>query len=492
MIKLRMDPCLEPAHVLLAQLRERKLTAVELLERHRARLERLNPSLNAVIATNFDAARERAQQADQASARGESWGPLHGLPMTVKDTFEVAGLTTVAGAPMLKDYRPKSTATAAQRLLDAGAVIFGKTNVPLFAGDVQTHNAVFGITRSPWDPERTPGGSSGGAAAALAAGLTPLELGSDVAGSIRTPAHFCGVYGHKPSSGLVPTRGHIPGPPGTAAEADLVAAGPMARSAEDLALALRVMAGRPAPEASTWQAALPPPRRSALRDTRVLTWLDDPACPVDAEVRAPLEAAVDKLRAAGATVTTGPAPFPLAELHALYFTLLGAIFGGGLPKKLYRRAWIAGRFAALFGRDRVDTLGGFLRNVSLSHREWLTAHEQRERLRLKFEALFASHDVLLMPVNRIAAPRHNNQGSLYARRISVNGRDEPYATQFTWIGPATLTGLPATSAPVGLTASGLPVGIQIVGAHGADLTTIDFARQLTALTGGFRAPPSAA
>ncbi len=489
MIKLRMELCLEPAHRLLAQLRERTLTAVELLERHRVRLERLNPALNAVIATNFEAARARAQQADQAAASGEFWGPLHGLPMTIKDTFEVAGMTTVAGAPMLKDYRPKAHAPAVQRLVDAGAIIFGKTNVPLFAGDVQTHNAVFGITRNPWDPARTPGGSSGGAAAALAAGLTPLELGSDVAGSIRTPAHFCGVYGHKPSAGLVPTRGHIPGPPGTVGEADLVAAGPMARSAEDLALALRVMAGRVAPEASTWRVELPPRRRAALSDYRVLAWLDDPACPVDAEVCAPLEAAVEKLRAAGAKVSVGPAPFPLAEMHALYFTLLGAIFGAGLPAKLYRRAWISGHLAALFGRDRVDTLPGFLRRTTLSHRDWLKAHEQREQLRLKFEALFESHDVLLMPVNRIAAPTHNTQGSPYSRTITVNGRDEPYATQFTWIGPATLTGLPATSAPVGLTAAGLPVGIQIVGAHGHDLTTIDFARQLTALTGGFRAPP---
>lgn len=484
--------CLEPAHRLLALLRERKLTAVDLLERHRIRLERLNPALNAVIATAFEPARERARQADAATARGESWGPLHGLPMTIKDTFEVAGLTTVAGAPVLKDYRPKATAPAVERLLGAGAIVFGKTNVPLYAGDVQTHNAVFGITRNPWNLERTPGGSSGGAAAALAAGLTPLELGSDVAGSIRTPAHFCGVYGHKPSSGLVPTRGHVPGPPGTIGEADLVAAGPMARSAEDLALALQVLAGRAGPEASSWRIVLPKPRHAALGDCRVLAWLDDPACPVDASARAPLDAAVEKLRAAGVKVVTSPAPFKLAELHELYFTLLGAIFGVGLPEKLYRRAWITGRLAGLFGRDRVDTLPGFLRRTTLSHREWLKAHEQRERLRLKFEALFQSHDVLLMPVNRIAAPPHNTKGSPYSRTITVNGAAAPYATQFTWIGPATLAGLPATSAPVGLTADGLPVGIQIVGAHGADLTTIDFARQLAGLTGGFSAPASAA
>ena len=481
--------CLEPAHRLCALLRERKVSAVELLEQHRTRLERLNPAINAVIATNFDAARERAQQADAALARGESWGPLHGLPITIKDALEVADMPTVCGAPALRQHRPARHAAAVQRLVDAGAIVFGKTNVPFFASDVQTFNAVFGTTRNPWNLERTPGGSSGGAAAALAAGLTPLEFGSDIGGSIRTPAHFCGVYGHKPSSGLVPSRGHIPGPPGTVGEADLAVTGPMARSAEDLELALRIVAGPVAPAATAWRVELPAPRRAALADYRVLAWLDDPACPVDGAVRAVLEAAVDKLRKAGVPVTTGAAPFALAELHELYFTLLCAVLGGGLPAKLYRRARLTGMLAAWLGRDRADTLPGFLRRATLSHRDWLKAHERRERLRLKFEELFQAHDVLLMPVVRIAAPPHLQEGSPYSRRISVNGHDEPYASQFTWIGPATLAGLPATSAPVGLTPDGLPVGIQIVGAHLNDLTTIDFARRMAAVTGGFRPPP---
>ncbi len=481
--------CLEPAHRLAARLRARQVTSVELLERYRERVARLNPAINAVIATDFDAARERARQADAALARGESWGPLHGLPMTIKDSLEVAGMPTVCGAPALKNHLPKQTAPAVRRLIDAGAIVFGKTNTPFFASDVQTYNAVFGTTRNPWNLERTPGGSSGGAAAALAAGLTALEFGSDVGGSIRTPAHFCGVYGHKPSSGLVSTRGHIPGPPGTVGEADLVVVGPLARSAEDLELALRICAGPVAPAATGWRVELPAPRRAALNEYRVLAWLDDPACPVDGGVRAQLEGAVEKLGAAGVKVTTGAPPFALTELHELYFTLLCAIFGAGLPEKLYRRARLTGMIASWFGRDRVDTLPGFLRRVAPSHRDWLKAHEKRERLRLKFEELFRNHDVLLMPVARIAAPPHLQEGSPYSRHIRVNGRDEPYATQFTWIGPATLAGLPATAAPIGLTGEGLPVGMQIVGAHLHDLTTIDFARRMTAVTGGFRAPP---
>lgn len=482
--------CLEPAHRLIDLLRRREVSSLELLDRHAARLDRLNPALNAVVATSLDAARERARAADAASARGESWGPLHGLPLTIKDTLEVAGMPTVCGSPAMKDHRPARHAAAVQRLVDAGAIVFGKTNVPLFAGDVQTYNKVFGTTRNPWNPERTPGGSSGGAAAALAAGITPLELGSDLAGSIRTPAHFCGVYGHKPSSGLVPTRGHIPGPPGTISEPDLSVVGPMARSAEDLELALRLVAGPLEPAARAWRVELPAPRPRALPEYRVRAWLDDPACPVDAGVGAVLGAALERLRAAGCSVATGaPAGFALDEIYELYFALLSALFAGGLPPKVYRRAQLAGALAGWLGRTRPNSMGGFLSRVALSHREWLKLHETRERLRLRFEAAFQDCDVLLLPVTRTTAPPHNQERELYSRTITVNGRAEPYASQFNWIAPATVAGLPATAAPVGRAADGLPVGIQIVGAHLHDLTTIAFARHLAGLTGGFAPPP---
>src|SRR5690606_37586313 len=216
-----------------------------------------NPALNAIVATDIEAARERARAADAALAAGESWGPLHGVPITIKDTFEVAGMPTTAGAKELRDHRPSSNAVAVQRLLDAGAIVFGKTNVPLYAGDLQTYNEVYGSTSNPWDLHRTPGGSSGGAAAALAAGLTALELGSDIGGSIRTPSHFCGVCGLKPSYGIIPSRGHIPGPPGTLSEADISVTGPMARSVDDLELALDILAGPDTPAAKGWRLELP-------------------------------------------------------------------------------------------------------------------------------------------------------------------------------------------------------------------------------------------
>ena len=212
-------------------LRRGDVKAVELVDEAIARIEALNPRLNIVVATDFERARSKALAADAALAASESVGPLHGLPITVKDSFETADLVTTCGSPELRDHVPDASAVAVQRLTEAGAIVLGKTNLPLFASDFQSYNDVYGLTRNPWDPERTVGGSSGGAAAALAAGLVPLEIGSDIAGSIRIPAHFCGVYGHKSSHGIIPLRGHLLGPPGTLATPDLLVAGPMALTA---------------------------------------------------------------------------------------------------------------------------------------------------------------------------------------------------------------------------------------------------------------------
>lgn len=487
------DLCLTPAHELARLLRERRVTAVDLLAQYEVRNARLNPQLNAVIASDFATARSRAEAADAATARGESWGPLHGVPMTIKDTYEVAGFTTVVGAPALKDYRPKTTAPAVQRLIDAGAIVFGKTNTPLYASDVQTYNSVFGATHNPWNRERTPGGSSGGAAAAVASGLTAIELGSDLAGSIRTPAHFCGIYGHKPSRGVVPMRGHVPGPPGTLAESDMVVAGPLARSADDLALMLNLVAGPLSPESSAWSLTLPAPPKQDLAQWRIHAWFDDPAAPLDAEVRTVLEAALAKLRAAGCTIETGaPAGVTLEAIYADYFLLLAALFGPSLGAKRFGQAAIAAKVARWFKRDRVNTLPGFLRGVVMTHSDWLVVNERRERLRAKLATWFGQRDVLLLPVTPTVAPPHLQKGSPYERRITVNGAPRPYTEQFAWISPATLAGLPATTIPAGLAASGMPVGLQVVGAPLADLTTIEFGRLAAPVLGGFVAPPSAA
>ena len=260
--------------------------------------ERYNPALNAVVAWQVDQARERARDADAALARGEVWGPLHGVPMTVKESFDVAGLPTTWGNPLWQDNIAAGNAVVVERLLAAGAVIYGKTNVPLLLMDSQSYNEVYGTTNNPWDTARGPGGSSGGEAAALAAGLSALGAGSDIAGSLRNPAHYCGVYGHKPSWGIVPMRGHSAA--GTLTPTDISVVGPMARYAEDLELAMRILAG-PDVLQQGWRIELPPPRHRRLGDFRVGLWLDSPLCEIDASVRDRFAVAVSALLAAGAT-----------------------------------------------------------------------------------------------------------------------------------------------------------------------------------------------
>ncbi len=277
------DIALRPAHELADAIRRRELSSRELLDHYLARVERLNPALNAVVTLDPDGARRAADAADAAVARGEVVGPLHGVPMTIKDTYETAGMRTTCGVAAW-DHVPDIDAEAVRRLREAGAVIFGKTNAPSFAADWQTYNPIFGATNNPWDTTRTTGGSSGGAAAALAAGLTALELGSDIAGSIRLPSNWCGVCGHKTSWGIVPHRGHLPPPPGALATSDLGVMGPMARDIADLELALDLLAGPAQAPAVGWRLELPPARASTLRELRLATWLDDPAYPVESDV----------------------------------------------------------------------------------------------------------------------------------------------------------------------------------------------------------------
>lgn len=480
----------QSAGELAAAIRNRKVTSRALLDYFLARIERLNPGINAVIEMNIQAARERADAADAALAAGENWGPLHGVPMTVKDTYEVAGMTAVVGAPALKNHRPKTNAVAAQRLLDAGAIIFGKTNTPLFAQDLQSFNAVYGTTNNPWDTSRTPGGSSGGAAAALAAGLTPLELGSDIGGSIRTPAHFCGVYGHKPTHGIIPMRGHIPGPPGTLSEPDLAVAGPLTRNPADLALALAILAGAHGHAAKGWQLELPEPRHTSLQDFRVACWFDDPACPVGKDTTQALQNVAEQLRTAGVQVDEqAKMPVAAAESFALYDRLLNAVIGAGLPPKAYNGLRRIAPLLRLIPGASKSKLASFAAAATQRHRDWARSNERRQRERAAWEEFFQHYDVLLMPVNITPAFKHNHAPNLFKRKLEVDGIQRSYFEQFMWIGPPTSALLPVTTAPIGVTPHGLPIGMQIVGAYLEDKTTIEFARLLDNITGGCKTPP---
>ena len=440
------------ASTLVAALRDRQVSSRELLDAYLHRIEVRNPALNAVVTLDVDRARAAADAADRATARGHATGALHGLPMTIKDSLETAGMRTTAGSPDLAAYVPASDADAVARLRREGAIIFGKTNLPVYAMDWQSTNPVFGTTNNPWDLNRTPGGSSGGAAAAVAAGLTGLEVGSDIRGSLRQPAHNTGVFTLKPSFGIVPTRGHIPGPPGTLSTPDMAVLGPVARSADDLDLALDVLAGPDPAAATAWRLRLPPARGRSLGDYRIAVWLDDPTCPVDADVLDVLVHAVDQLRTAGARLDDQARPLRLDEASDVFERLFAAAVSPGAA-------------------------------------DWNHVNEHRHQLRARWATFFEDYDALLTPVAPVAAIHHDHSPDVASRTITVNGAPRPYTDLSTWTGLAGGSYLPAAVAPAGLTPDGLPVGIQVIAPYLEDRTAVDIARHLQHVLGGFQAPP---
>ncbi len=466
-------------------IRRKEISSRELLDLYLARIEALNPKLNAVVTLNTEHARHQAKLSDAATARGEFKGPLHGIPITIKDSFETAGLKTTCGAPVWRDHIPQTNADAVQRLVDAGAVIIGKTNTPIFAGDVQTFNELFGTTNNPWDVSRTPGGSSGGAAAAVAAGLTPFELGSDIGGSIRTPAHFCGIFGHKPSYGTISLRGHVPGPPGTLGAADLSVAGPLARSADDLNVLLDVLAGPDQNDATAWKLNLPQSRRERIQDFRVAVMFDNVDVPIDVNVRTMLERAVVALEQAGAKIDRAPRlPFSLNDSFRTYLRLLWPLMFAGMSDEQFEKHIAR---AQQFSPIDVSLNALFHRQAIARHRDWLHANEARARYRAAMREFFERYDVLLMPVTPTQAFAHDHSPNMLERKIHVNQQPRPYFDNFFWISLATLCYLPATVAPVGQEQP-LPVGLQIVGPYLEDRTTLKFAAIIENLVGGFRVP----
>lgn len=479
------------ATALLAALRDQRISSSELLNLYAERYERINPRINAIVATDFTRALQRAEAADAARAAGDNWGPLHGLPVTIKDTWEVAGMPCTAGAPEWKDYIPAHHAEVVERLENAGAIVFGKTNTPLYAMDFQSYNEVYGTTNNPWDIERTPGGSSGGAVAALATGMTALDIGTELGGSIRTPAHFCGVYGHKPSFNIVSLQGHIPPAPGIypgqyTLDGELAVAGPMARSADDLELALDIIAAPKAPQRVAWRLELPPPRKRELKDFKVGLWLDDPISPVDAMVGDCLQQLADRLAQAGAQVEDARPEIEFADSHDIYMRLVAASRCAGQPDdKFY---WALGKSHDLDRADKSPT-AQWARGIAMLHRDWVRLDYRRLLMRQKWADFFKTYDVLLCPAAPVTAFAHD-QSELFKRTLDVNGQARSYLdTMLSWAGLSLVSFLPGTVAPIGRVANGMPVGVQIVGPYLEDRTPIQFAREIERLTGGFVAPP---
>jgi len=461
----------------LLALKAKEISAVELLKLALARHEQTHARLNAVVAADLDRALDYARAADDLRAKGAG-GPLNGLPMTVKDTFDVIGMAASSGIEALRRRKPDdATAVAAAR--GAGAVIWGKTNVPVMAADWQSFNPLYGATNNPWDPARVPGGSSGGAAAALAAGVTALEIGSDIGGSLRVPASFCGVFSHKPSWGLVSQTGHIPPSPGTHAERDLNVVGPMARSARDLRLLLSILAEGVPAKADV----------ADLKKLKLGLWLD--GFPLDPEVRTAVEDLAGRLRAAGAEVRPISAPVPLDELMDSYQVLLGSLVATDMPapaqagmRRMRGLAGVARRLGA--GRE---SWAGLVRAYTATHAEWIAADEVRARLRATVEDGLGAFDAILAPITPTTAFPHDHR-SFASRKLKLSdGGTIPYPAMLNWIALATACHLPATAIPAGLSAGGLPVGVQIIGAHGADSRTLSIAQAIDENLGGFIAPP---
>lgn len=464
----------------------RKIGCVELLDVFAARIERFNPRLNAVIADRMDAARAlaRRRDAEAATMAPDEFGSLHGVPMTIKESFDVPGLPTTWGLSEFKNNIATSSATVVERLEAAGAVIFGKTNVPANLADWQTFNPVYGVTNNPWDLERSPGGSSGGAAAALAAGLTPLEIGSDIGGSIRGPAHYCGVFGHKPTFGVVPRDGHIV--PGTYSHGDMSVAGPLARSAQDLQLALGVIAGADAIDQRAWRLELPPPAQQRLSDFRIGIMPSSPVADVDVTVQNEIDRLGRWLEAQGAHVDRGDLGLDNALLHETYIMLLRSATSRRISPEAFDRL-TALRHST---EGHSDYFAWQARGNTLSHVEWLKWDNLRHQMRHEWNRLFERYDLLLCPAAATPAVRHDHQGERWERMIKVNGQDQPSTTQMFWASMAAMLFLPATVAPIARTAQNLPIGVQILGRHYADLTCIAFAGILEREYYQFTPPPA--
>ncbi|MBM7774467.1 amidase [Actinokineospora baliensis] len=475
------------AEEILAALRAGDVTSVELTEAAIACIERDDKAINSICVPDFDRARAAAHTADQARASGED-RPLLGVPVTVKESYNMVGLPTTWGMPHHRNYLPAEDAVQVSRLKDAGAVILGKTNVPLGLQDMQSFNGIYGTTNNPWDHERTAGGSSGGSAAALAAGFGALSIGSDLASSLRTPAHFCGVYAHKPTLGLAATRGMVapPAPP-LPVEFNLAVVGPMARTARDLTLLLDVMAGPdPLTHGVAYQVTLPPARHQRLSDFRVLVIEEHPLIPTGSAVRAGVNRVVDALVDGGAQVARHSDLLPdLAESATLYMQLLvsgsTARFPTESPEQV--RARLAGESADDHSLDAARS-----RAMVFSHHEWLEVSNRRELHRHQWRQLFAGFDAVVCPVTPTPAFPHDHHPDLLERRIDIDGVEYPYFDQFVWAGLATASGLPATAIPTGLSPEGLPVGVQLIGPMFEDRTPLRLAELLEQRFGGFQAP----
>lgn len=471
---------------MLHALQSKHISATELLDLHLAQIARHNPTINAIVTPNYEQAGQAAREADAARARGEE-RPLLGLPLTIKDCLDVQDLPTTAGVRARAHALAQADGLVSARVRAAGGVMMGKTNIPPYAGEWQANNKLFGRTNNPWDLTRSPGGSTGGGAAALAAGLTPLEFGSDIGGSIRIPAAFCGCYGHKPSETALPRSGHFPGSPWPNPALAMAVQGPLARSATDLALAFDVVAGPELGEEVAWHLHMPPARHERLSDYRVAVLPPLPWLPVAQEILEARETLLDHLRSAGAKVEEAqPTAFGAWKAYyALYYQMLQVFIALDMSEERRQEA----AYAARTSGDEFLAAGA--RGFTASAVDYIAWFTQREHYRAIYREFFREWDILLAPVSIVNAFPHIDLDIPFAQRmLDVDGQPVPYARMSAYPALATLCGQPATAFPVGQTRAGLPIGLQAIGPYLEDRTTLRFAQLIEREYGGFRCPPA--
>ena len=469
------------ASQMIEALSHKDISAVELTEMHIQRIESYDDVLNAIPVRVFDRAREAAIIADQRLAAGRI-GPLLGLPMTVKESTQVEGLPQTAGLEAFNDYLPAFDGLCASRTIDAGAVLLGKTNIPAALSDWQADSSVYGRTVNPWDVTRTPGGSTGGGAAALASGLTPLELGSDIGGSIRIPAAYCGVYGHRPSETAIPRSGAFPKADIANASTLLGVQGPLARSAKDLELYFDVLAGAEKGEVRAWRLQIPPPRHSSLREFRVGVLSELLNVTPSESVTSKLEELISFLTTEGCRIDHVKLPFDAGSLMENYAAMFATITSVSTPSEA-REAQ-----AKILRQSDKSLDSATADGLTMTAQNFIKAVTVREKFKTAWAELFESYDVIVCPAALDVAFPHVEK-PWEERVLLIDGQEVAYGSNVLFAALAVYPGLPATAFPAGFSREGLPVGLQAIGPYLEDRTTMRFAQLLEQQWHGFKAPP---
>ena len=466
-------------------IKDKEISSFELLEYYIARVEKFNPDINAIIVKNYEEAYEIAKKADELISKGKTLGPLHGVPMTLKESYSLNGTALTFGIPEFKDNISDSDALSVERLKNAGAVIFGKTNVPIRLADFQSYNDIYGTTNNPWDLTKIPGGSSGGSAAALAAGLTGFETGSDIGGSIRNPAHYCGVFGHKPTWGLLPPRGHAL--PGGVAQPDLSVIGPLGRSAEDIETGVMVMAGPDEIQSAGLKLDLEKPQKSNLKEYKVAVWTNDEIAPVSQEVQNRVIAVAKTISDAGGEANFDARPdFDINKYKEVYGSLLHPTMASRTTDEDFQK--LLDDAQKLDPNDNSEAAFTLRKQVSYV-RDYNIANNERTHFRWAWHNFFKEYDAVIAPIMATDAIDHDH-GKYGERTIMVDNDERPYFEQIFWAGIAINSYLPSTVIPTGLSDNGLPIGIQIIGPEYGDLKTIGLAKLLEQEGYKFQSPDS--